>query len=574
MLNDITECLKSGFDLGVNWTDKDGVLNDPYESDRAENFAPACWSVVGATLYRLTGESTYLEWTERWVKRTSEILEGARNSPGSREYVLGYGVMVFPILTGVVDEEKLDSWRDAFAASYTDDAGLSDCHVSATSLLCDLFFDLNREEKAKDRAENIVSALQDRLTTKGFLRDDDVNGHSIPHAYLSASFLSAALLKPKIVKLGEHIEHLLHDLVSWGPDDIKTKIEDLLKQICIWFKQANGEFHLPVLANRSIYQMYAYPMVALLAFVGEGELAKGRIRSILSFCQSFGPHKHGFSHTPNHFSPYAVAGLEWTYNRLNTDLGAGLVAWALLALLIEQEWEGFQDVKDAAHENIVDTEAGYAVLHGEKSRLAMSLREHNWGYHLPLQPYGLKLDDNMLIEPIVDAKRDGVKNPFADILTDPNSGDPLLEPYFGIGVRHADGSNSIMSGSADTEDNHRFTLSGGNFDLVLIPELKNESIQLNYTATGLALEDQPFYSIPILLWDGQTELSYEIEAGILDLEWSGTKYRVTATGNSGSWVLHMARYTHAGYGLTGNMHVPLSPTSSDLQCTIAIERVG
>ena len=108
----------------------------------------------------------------------------------------------------------------------------------------------------------------------------------------------------------------------------------------------------------------------------------------------------------------------------------------------------------------------------------------------------------------------------------------------------------------------------------MIPELKNESIQLNYTATGLALEDQPFYSIPILLWDGQTELSYEIEAGILDLEWSGTKYRVTATGNSGSWVLHMARYTHAGYGLTGNMHVPLSPTSSDLQCTIAIERVG
>jgi len=574
MLNEITECLKSGFELGVSWTDKDGVLNDPYESDRPENFSPACWGVVGATLYQLTGDSTYLEWTERWITRTTEILEGAKNSPGFREYVLGYGVMIFPILTGVVKQEKLDTWKESFAASYTEDAGISDCHVSATSLLCDLYFDLNREEKASVRAGEIISAFQDRLTSKGFLRDDDGNGHSIPHAYLTASFLSAAFLRPKTENIGERSGGILHDLVSWSTGDVRTQIEGLLKDICIWFKRANGAFHLPVLANRSIYQMYAYPMVALLAYVGDGEEARGRIRTMLSFCQSFGPHNHGFSHTPNHFSPYAVAGLEWTYNRLNTDLGAGLVAWCLLALLIDQEWEGIQEVKDAPLENIVDPEAGYAVLHGEKSRLAMSLYEHNWGYHLPLQPFGLKLDHNLLIEPIVDAKRDGVKHPFADILAEHKSGDPLLEPYFGIGVKHPDGSNSIMTGSAETQDSTTFTLSGGNFEVALTPELRNESIHLSYTVTGLTEGDKPFYSIPILLWDGRAELLYDIEGGTLNLDWSGTKYRISSTGNNGSWVLHMARYAHAGYGLTGNMHIPLSPTASDLSCSIAIELVG
>jgi hypothetical protein len=574
MLTDITECLKSGFDLGVTWTDKDGVLNDPYESDRPENFAPACWSVVAATLYRLTGESKYLEWTEKWVKRTAEILEDAKNSPGFREYVMGYGVMVFPILTGVVEQDKLDTWKGSFAASYTEDAGLSDCHVSATSLLCDLFFDLNREEKAADRAEEIISAFQDRLTTDGFLRDDDVNGHSIPHAYLAASFLTAALLKPKSENLGDRLENILHHLVSWGTDDVRTRIEDLLGKVCIWFKQANGAFHLPVLANRSIYQMYAYPMVALLAYVGEGNEANGRIRSMLNFCQSFGPHNHGFSHTPNHFSPYAVAGLEWTYNRLNTDLGAGLVGWALLALLIDQDWEGLDEVKEAPQTNIVDTEAGYAVLHGENSRMAMSLREHNWGYHLPLQPYSIKFDHNLLIEPIADAKRDGVKHPFADILNDPNSGDPLLEPYFGIAVKHTDGSSSIMTGSVETKDNTTFELSGGNFGLSLTPELLNESIRLNYTVTGLTGDDQPLYSIPVLLWDGQTELRYEIDGAALGLNWLDREYHVSCTGNSGPWVLHMARYTHAGYGLTGNMKIPLSPTAPELNCQVTIERAG
>ena len=35
--------------------------------------------------------------------------------------------------------------------------------------------------------------------------------------------------------------------------------------MCTWFKQANGAFALPVLANRSVQQMYAYPLAALLA---------------------------------------------------------------------------------------------------------------------------------------------------------------------------------------------------------------------------------------------------------------------------------------------------------------------
>lgn len=52
MQDEITACLEKGFELGVRWTDENGVLNDAYESNRPENFAPACWAVIGASLYR------------------------------------------------------------------------------------------------------------------------------------------------------------------------------------------------------------------------------------------------------------------------------------------------------------------------------------------------------------------------------------------------------------------------------------------------------------------------------------------------------------------------------------------
>ena len=168
MLNEITACLQKGFELGVRWTDESGVLNDPYESNRPENFAPACWAVIGASLYRLTGEDVYLEWTDRWMQRTAGIMEGARNSPGFREYVMGYGVMVFPILSDVVERDVLEGWEAAFAASYTDDAGLSDCHVSAASLLCDLFLDSGAGEDCPGAIRRIHCGVQQASHIRGF----------------------------------------------------------------------------------------------------------------------------------------------------------------------------------------------------------------------------------------------------------------------------------------------------------------------------------------------------------------------------------------------------------------------
>ena len=555
MLNEITACLQKGFELGVRWTDDNGVLNDPYESNRPENFAPACWAVIGASLYRLTGEDVYLEWTDRWMRRTAEIMEGARNSPGFREYVMGYGVMVFPILSDVVDRDIVEGWEAAFAASYTDDAGLSDCHVSAASLLCDLFLDGGREKKARERSGEFIAAFNRRVTPGGFLRDDDVNGNSVAHVYLTGTFLAATLLRNN------------SDVASG------SGVERLLETICGWFKRANGRFHLPFLASRSIYQMYVYPMVALLSYIGEGGEARDRVLALLEFCQSFNPENDIFSHTPNHLSPYALAGLEWTYNRLNTDLGAGLVAWALLALLIEQEWPGFDTVAAAPVQDVVDPEAGYAILHGEKSRVAFALCNHDWGYHLPLQPVSLKLGNTPMIEPIADAKRDGVKHAFHEQIVKPRTADPLLEPYFGILVKEAGGAYRIMEGNAEViaADEYRLT---GPLSLNLKLDLKNELVRLTYRVTDLKDGDQPVFSIPVLLWDGKEELTYRIENGTVVLGWKGAAYRISIAGNSGPWDLDMARYLHAGCGLTANMTVPLAHNAIHLDAAVTIERTA
>lgn len=555
MLNEITACLHQGFELGVRWTDENGVLNDPYESNRPENFAPACWAVIGASLYRLTGEDVYLEWTDRWMRRTAEIMEGARNSPGFREYVMGYGVMVFPILSDVADRDILEGWEAAFAASYTEDAGLSDCHVSAASLLCDLFLDGGREKKARERSGEFIAAFNRRVTSGGFLRDDDVNGNSVAHVYLTGAFLAATLLRKK------------SDVASG------SEVERLLETVCGWFKRANGRFHLPFLASRSIYQMYVYPMVALLSYIGEGGKARDRVLALLEFCQSFNPENDMVSHTPNHLSPYALAGLEWTYNRLNTDLGAGLVAWALLALLIEQEWPGFDTVAAAPVQDVVDPEAGYAILHGEKSRVAFALCNHDWGYHLPLQPVSLKLGNTPMIEPIADAKRDGVKHAFHEQILEPRTADPLLEPYFGILVREAGGAYRIMEGNAEViaADEYRLT---GPLSLNLKLDLKNELVRLAYRVAGLKDDDQPVFSIPVLLWDGKEELTYRIENGALVLGWKGAAYRISIAGNSGPWDLDMARYLHAGCGLTANMTVPLAQNANHLDAAVTIEKTA
>ena len=560
MLNEITGCLEKGFELGVRWTDENGVLNDAYESNRPENFAPACWAVIGASLYRLTGEDVYLDWTDRWMNRTAEIMEGAGKAPGFREYVMGYGVMVFPILSDVVDRDILKRWETAFAASYTEDAGLSDCHVSAASLLCDLVLDSGREEKARKRSEEFIAVFNRRLTSGGFLRDDDVNGHSVAHVYLTGTFLAAALLNSK------------SDAFAVSEGD-RNKVEQLLETICTWFKQANGQFHLPFLASRSIYQMYVYPMVALLSYIGEGEAASDRIRALLAFCQSFNPERNVFSHTPNHLSPYALAGLEWTYNRLNTDLGAGLVAWALLALLIDQGWQGFETVAAAPVRDVVDPEAGYAILHGDSSRLAFALCNHDWGYHLPLQPLAVKFGNTPMIEPIVDAKRDGVKHAFHEQIADPNKADPLLEPYFGILVKEPGGAYRIMDGDAEAVSTSEYSLTGP-LALNLKLDLKHESIRLSYRVTGFKDDDEAIFSIPILLWDGREELKFRIDNGTLDLSWKGAAYRISIAGNSGPWDLHMARYLHAGYGATANMTILLSRGSSQLHTAVTIERTA
>lgn len=560
MLNDITACLEKGFELGVRWTDANGVLNDAYESNRPENFAPACWAVIGASLYRLSGDDVYLEWTDRWMKRTAEIMDGARNSPGFREYVMGYGVMVFPILSDVVDRDTLERWEAGFTASYTDDAGLSDCHVSAASLLCDLFLESGREESARKRSAEFIAAFNRRLTTGGFLRDDDVNGHSVAHVYLTGTFIAAALLKSE-------------SDFSTVDEDRRRQIRQLLETICAWFKRANGQFHLPFLASRSIYQMYVYPMVALLSFIGEGEAARGRILSLLAFCQSFNADKGVFSHTPNHLSPFALAGLEWTYNRLNTDLGAGLVAWALLALLIDQEWMGFNSVAATPVEDVVDPEAGYAILHGEKSRVALALCNHDWGYHLPLQPLSVKLGNTPMIEPIADAKRDGVKHAFHGQIAEPHKADPLQEPYFGILVNEAGGAYRIMEGDAEAIASNEFRLAGPlSLHLKLDPE--DEGIRLTYRVSDLKEDDRAIFAIPVLLWDGREELTCRIDGSTMVLGWQGAAYRISIAGSSGPWDLHMARYLHAGYGLTGNMTIPLVHSTPRLDTVVRIERTA
>ncbi len=560
MLNEITACLEKGFELGVRWTDGNGVLNDAYESNRPENFAPACWAVIAASLYRLSGEDVYLEWTERWMKRTAEIMEGARNSPGFREYVMGYGVMVFPILSDVVDRDILERWEAGFTASYTGDAGLSDCHVSAASLLCDLFLDSGREESARKRSGEFIAAFNRRLTSGGFLRDDDVNGHSVAHVYLTGTFIAAALLKSE------------SDFSRVAEDD-RRQISQLLETVCTWFKRANGQFHLPFLASRSIYQMYVYPMVALLSFIGEGEAARERILSLLGFCQSFNPDKGVFSHTPNHLSPFALAGLEWTYNRLNTDLGAGLVAWALLALLVDEEWAGFGPVAAAPVEDVVDTEAGYAILHGEKSRVALALCNHDWGYHLPLQPLSVKLGNTPMIEPIADAKRDGVKHAFHEQITEPDRADPLQEPYFGILVNEAGGAYRIMEGDVEVIASNEFSLTGP-LPLQIKLDPGNKTIRLAYRVAELKDDDQAVFSMPILLWDGKEEPTYSVDSGTMVLGWKGAAYRISITGNSGPWDLHMARYLHAGCGLTGNMTIPLVHSNTRLDTVVSIERTA
>ncbi len=552
MLKDLTECLKKGFELGVKWTDERGVMRDPYETNRPENFAPACWSVIGSGLYRLTDEPRYLEWTERWVRRTAEILEENKNSSGFREYVLGYGAMLFPILSGRMEEDRLNAWKNAFASSYTKDATLSDCHVSAAQLLCDLYCNSGREKEAQKRAEEIVELFNKRLTSEGFLKDDDVNGNSIPHAYLTGSFLAATLLNDQ-------------------PGGVERQVRDLLQKMCSWFKKANGDFVLPFLANRSIYQMYVYPMAAQMAFVGEGGTAKERIKTLLTFYQSFSREAGGLSHTPNHLSPYAQAGLEYTYNRLNTDVGAGVVAWTLLALLVQQGWKGFDAVRSVSAQNVYDRDAGYVVLHGRGSRLAFTLDEHRWGYHLPLQPVSLSIGDE-LIGPVVVAKREGVKHPYRHQLKDESKMDPLLEPYFGIGLKRADGTYKMMKGKGEVVSRGEFKLSGAGLDLIMTTEFGDGSVRLSYRLSELKEGDQVFFSIPVLLWDGKDELAYSTAEGTLSLRWKDASYRVSATENEGPWDLHLGRYWHAGYGLTANMSIRLKTSPSGLMTAVTVEK--
>ncbi|MDD2707428.1 MAG: hypothetical protein PHV34_05405 [Verrucomicrobiae bacterium] len=526
------------FDLAVGWSLEDGQMRDPYESVYSENFSPACWSAVAAGLYALTHEKKHLEWAGKWSRRSAVMM---RESPPLRDYLLGYAAMIFPILQGRVDPSWLEAIRKKHAGTFAKGKPFCICdemHIAMLQLIGNVYAPPQGEEGVLEARESLLRALEGRVNSMGFLADDRDDGHSIPHMLLTCASLAIFLLDE-------------------GLDaSFRKRIVNVLAKTSMWHGRFNGANHLPAQANRSFNQMYVYPLSALLSFVGGGKGELERIGAIFKYQGRF-TGKNGFpSITPNHLSPYATAGVETNYNRLDNDLGVGTLAWTLLLLLGKKGWPGIERETWRAVGSVHDNDAGFGVFHQDKNRVFFALRTHRkWSYHLPLQPLSICFSSQEQ-PPFCGAKRSGANNPNLKLIETPSLLNPLLDPYFGIYAKRKDGRYAVMDGRADALSGGGFKFSGKDMELSFDAGLENDSLLLSYDYQTGGYESA-FFAVPVLLWDGKDELNYAIEKNRVRMDWQGRKYLLEARSSRETWALAMERSLATGYGVSGHMVIPI-----------------
>jgi len=537
-IGEIRNWVSNMFDQAIKWSCNDGQMRDPYESIYSENFAPPCWSVVAAGLYALTHEARYLEWAEKWIDRSSVMM---RAIPALRSYLLGYAAMVLPILRNRVELPLLERIRQKYADTFVKDAHFGVCgamHIAALQLVGNTYVPQNDENWFLERRDGVLSVLESRLNPAGFLDDDNCDGNSIPHMLLTCASLAIFLLDEDLDKA------------------FKNRIVNVLAKTAAWYGKFNGDNHIPAQANRSYNQMYVYPLAALLGFVGAGKSESARIDSIFDYQRQFVDCRGRPAITPNYLSPYATAGVETNYNRLINDLGVGALAWTVLLLLQKHNWPGINLCTKVVEENFCDEKAGYGVFNRGRNRVFFALRSHRqWQYHLPLQPISICFP-SQIHTPFCGAKRSGVNNQYLKLIPDASKINPLLDPYFGIYAGKKNGGYVVMGGKAGVLPDGGYKLAGDDMELSFDVRLENNSLLLGYRYDINGAE-RAFFAVPILLWDGKDELSYEIERNMVRMAWKGRKYLLGALQFSETWTLAMERSLSTGYGISGHFVIPI-----------------
>jgi len=524
-------------------SDETGRMRDPYETEYGENFAPACFCVIAAAAWRLEHRPDDRAWTLRWGRRSAAIM---RESPYLREYMLGYVALVFALLESDAEVEQLRA--EIVAASQPDEELSPLGHILALQLAGDVL--CPRHAGSPARAERILTELEALLTPAGFAEDRrEGDDGSIPHAYLTVACLVIFLLARPGTPAAQRLQ---------------PRVEAYIARTCAWFARASGPAMVAVQANRSYNQLWVQPLCALLAFVHRGDRAQAVVARCLATVDraTVGLARPNF--LPTGLSPYASGGNE-PYNRVNNDVGAGGVAWALLALLQAAGFKGLAPNEPVSAATWVDAAAGYAFYHSERSGAALVLRQHRWHYHLPLQPAWLVVGGSEV--PFVGAKRAGVNHPLTALIGEPAKINPWLEPYFGVAAITKEGTYLHMDEPvrALADGGYAATLragggTNGGAEVAVQVEPAADAVVFDYRITGETTGDL-WVSVPVLLWDGKTELGYRIDGARVELRWNRRRFALTAA-SAGEpltqpWILRRERFGQTGFGLTGNFVLAL-----------------
>jgi len=485
--------------------------------------------------------------------------------------MLGYTAMIFGLLK---PSPELELLRQEYIAASQPEEPLSPlAHILALQLVGDVL--CPRGPASGHRAETIVGELERLWTPAGFAEDRrEGDDGSIPHAYLTVATLGIFLIARPATEPARALQ---------------PRIEALIARACDWFHRANGNAMIAVQANRSYNQLWVYPLFALLAYAHRGPRAAVAVERALAIVNRATGRRERSNFLPTELSPYASAGNE-PYNRVNNDVGAGGVGWALLAILQAEGFAGLTARESALAPVFVDAQAGYAFFHGGASGVAMPIRQHRWRYHYALQPAWVVVAGAEV--PLVGAKRSGVNNPYANLLKDPARVSPLLEPYFGV-MASKDGTFHVMQEPVEARPDNVFCATlrpeGSSLETAAAPA--RVSVQVMVEANVLALTyrilgeppGELWLSVPVLLWDGTHELQYRIEGPAVALGWAGRKISLRADaldGDSdnqagrgilaGPWTLRRERFLQTGFGVTGNFAIALGQTRAvrvRLECT-------
>ncbi|WP_010268705.1 hypothetical protein [Paenibacillus senegalensis] len=544
LLTDMQKMLKAYEKIIGTWVSAEGSLDDPYETEYRENYAPANAAVILAYLCRFSNTpgndnaKQLQELLRKMIARSLELLQDRNQvNPFCRVFLYHYSLMAMLVAPEHERELLLSEYSDAFA-KYVDDCDVINTNCSALQWAMELFTELLDIRKA-DRSllDHRLAFISSAQLSSGFINDEvDSSGakDGMPIAYhaFTLFILNSAL---------SLIRHWPQALLEQ-----KQKAESIVDRGMGWLEHAVSLDGTMAMVGRSSHQMFTWgALVALVAGRlvrqekkqskegGHHLYTSSLLEKAFTYWLPFKQADGTYSCTPNHWPHALRVGYE-SYTHLNMYNLLGLTGIVIAAeALGEHAGNGGSSLEELAElpagdpsEVWMDTESGYAFYRSGGQFFGCTLRMHHRQYAPAMQVFHVRLENQSL--PLAEARLPGLGTTAVSANEDGIWEGFVVEDSTGQ-LYYPDSRSNVEA--VPLPDGLELSVETNILQCVKAIRITKQGIEWTYTLkTNIAL-NRVEQVVPLIVHNGRHALTYsKAEKTYLECIYAGKRYSLYSEG--------------------------------------------